>query len=108
MKPEIVKIYLLGGSDGYTHTFTQHQAVLTPEEAEEYTSKSGYCISDSRWAVKLDNKYYLIDDGAGERLPVPLTMGLKTESEEDRKKKAALAKLTHAERKLLGLESYDL
>ena len=110
MKPEIVKVWLCGDTDGYSHYFRTGRAVLTKAEAEEYERPSGYCVTQERWAAKIGNKYYLLDGNTDnpEGIPKPLTMGLKTESEEDRKKKAALAKLTHAERKLLGLESYDL
>jgi len=106
MKPEIIKVWLCGDTDGYSHYFRTGRAVLTKAEAEEYERPSGYGVTAERWAAKIGNKYYLLDGNTDnpEGIPKPLTMGLNIESEEDRIKREALKKLSRKEREVLGID----
>ncbi len=106
MKPQIVKVWMCGGTDGYTHSFNDNRAVLTEAESKKYTSKSGYCVSEERWAIKIGNRYYLLEGGYAneDRQPDPLTIGVDTESDIERIKRKALKKLSRKEREILGIE----
>ena len=106
MKIEIVKVWMCGDTDGYSHFFRQNRAVLTEAEAEEYKKPSGFCVTEERWAVKIGNTYYLLEGGCAkeDEMPEPLTIGIDTEPEEKRIKREALKKLTRKEREVLGIE----
>lgn len=106
MKIEIIKVWICGDTDGYSRYFREGRAVLTEAESKQYTAKSGYCVSEERWAIKVGNDYYLLEGGCAKEneMPEPLTIGIDTEPEKKRIKREALKKLTRKELEVLGIK----
>jgi hypothetical protein len=97
---EIVNVWLVGYTDGYTHFFHGNLAATTESRAKALATakEGGYGVVEPRKAIKIGDDYFLITNTE------PLDINGEKTKMTEKIREQALAKLSNEEKKVLGIK----